>query len=141
MTLLIARVLPSSFLPSIIPENVLYLYSWVFKGVHLKRAISSEEQWTRELLKHEKFHSGKLSTIEWVVMSNHMYMVFAVPFKKKFLNRLLKNDSLQKDKYSFCKNIYTFVFNIFFAKVHIYSQNVHCRNTHYFVIDLTRYSD
>ena len=55
----------------------------VFKGVHLKRAISSEEQWTRELLKHEKFHSGKLSTIEWVVMSNHLYIVFAVPFKKK----------------------------------------------------------
>ena len=54
-----------------------------FKGVHLKRAISSEEQWTRELLKHEKFHSGKLSTIEWVVMSNHLYIVFAVPFKKK----------------------------------------------------------
>ena len=84
----------------------------VFKGVHLKRAISSEEQWTRELLKHEKFHSGKLSTIEWVVMSNHLYILFAVPFKKKFLNRLLNTHLCKKDKYSFCKNIYTFSFNI-----------------------------
>ena len=55
----------------IIPEYVLYLYFKFFKGVHLKRAISSE-QWTHELLKHEKFHSGKLSSIERIVMSNRI---------------------------------------------------------------------
>ena len=61
-------VLSNIFLPSIIPENVLYFYSRVFKGVHLKRAISSE-QWTHELLKPEKFHSWKLLTIEWIAMA------------------------------------------------------------------------
>ena len=73
----------------IIPEYVLYLYFKFFKGVHLKRAISSE-QWTHELLKHEKFHSGKLSSIERIVMSNHTRYLRSHSNRKKYLNILAK---------------------------------------------------
>ena len=105
----------------IIPEYVLYLYFKFFKGVHLKRAISSE-QWTHELLKHEKFHSGKLSTIEWVVMSNHMYMVFAVPFKKKFLNTLIK--SILRKKINLSAKIFAlFIFRSLFGTT-LYKQKL-----------------
>ena len=69
----------------IIPEYVLYLYFKFFKGVHLKRAISSE-QWTHELLKHEKFHSGKLSSIERIVMSNRIKGICGPIQKEKISN-------------------------------------------------------
>ena len=89
----------------IIPEYVLYLYFKFFKGVHLKRAISSE-QWTHELLKHEKFHSGKLSSIERIVMSNRIKGICGpIQNEKKSLIRLIqKGFFAQKEQYTYVQS-------------------------------------
>ena len=89
----------------IIPEYVLYLYFKFFKGVHLKRAISSE-QWTHELLKHEKFHSGKLSSIERIVMSNRIKGICGpIQKEKKSLIRLIqKGFFAQKEQYTYVQS-------------------------------------
>lgn len=67
------------------PWECALLVFLVFKGVHLKRAISSEEQWTRELLKHEKFHFHLLNRI-YILLTNYIINVTQIKlFRCKYL--------------------------------------------------------
>ena len=109
MTLLLHGCCPIFFGIHYPWECALLVFSSFLKGVHPKRAISSE-QWTHELLKHEKFHSIRLSSIENELLKCRFIpsLVFADPIQKETL--LL---AYAYEKKLFCIKYQIFVFEIY----------------------------